>query len=103
VVIGSAAADGLNGAAGIDERHGQQIAVRGQPVADDEGAEAAGCEPVGDLAAFEVGGEIDVGAAGKDDNREAVGGARLGVEDGDGGDVFAGMAWGASPDHRRTV
>ena len=33
--------------------------MRGEPVAEDEGAEAAGGEPVGDFAAFEVAGEIE--------------------------------------------
>ena len=72
VVVGGAGADGLDGAAGVEERNRQQIAVRGEPVAEDEGAEAAGGEPVGDFAALEVAGQMDVGAAGKDDDGRAV-------------------------------
>ena len=54
---------GLNGATGVDERHGEQIAVRGEPVAENEGSEAARREPVCHLTALQVGGEMGVGAA----------------------------------------
>ena len=41
VVVGGAGAHGLHGAAGIEERNGEQIALGTEPVLEDEGAEAA--------------------------------------------------------------
>ena len=68
VVIRRAGADGLDGAARVDERNGKQVAIRAEPVAEDEGVEAAGGEPVGHFAALEVAGEMKIRAAGKDDD-----------------------------------
>ena len=68
VVVRRAGADGLDGTAGVEKRDREQIAVRAEPVAEDEGAEAAGGEPVGNFAAFKVAGEMKVGTAGKDDD-----------------------------------
>ena len=72
VVVGGAGADGLDGAARIEKRDGQKVAVRTEPVAEDEGVETAGGEPVGHFAAFKIAGKVDVCAAGKDDDGGAV-------------------------------
>ena len=68
--------------------------MRGEPVAEDEGAEATGGEPVGHLAALEVTGQMNVGAAGKDDDGGAIFGALARPEDGERRDVVAGVALG---------
>ncbi len=59
MVIASAGADQLHGAAGVDQRHRQHVTVGGEPVAEDEGAEASRGEPVGHFAALEIGGQAD--------------------------------------------
>ena len=73
LVVAGAGADGLDGAAGVEQGHGQEVAVRGESVAEDEGAEAANGEPVGDLSAFENAGEAGVSASGEDDDGRAGG------------------------------
>ena len=44
--------------------------------------------------AFEIAGQALIAAAGEDDDRGAVGVAVLRLEDGEGGDVVAGFAFG---------
>ena len=73
---------------------GQQIAVRGEPVAEDEGAKAARGEPVGHLAALQVAARR---AYAPPEARSPPSRWRCpvrGLEDGQGGDVFAGVALG---------
>ena len=68
VVVRRAGADGLDGAARVDQGDWQQVAIRTEPVAEDESVEAARGKPVGHFAAFEVAGEMEICAAGKDDD-----------------------------------
>jgi hypothetical protein len=70
----------------VDQRRRIQVAAA-QAVLEDEGGHAARREPVGDLAAFEVGGQAAVGAAGGDHDRRAVAVARLHPEYCQRGDV----------------
>ena len=62
-----AAADEAHGALGVAEFDGMVIA-RAEAILQDESGDAHGIEPVGDLAAFVVGGEVMVAAAGSDDD-----------------------------------
>ena len=67
--------------------------------------EAAGGEPVGNFAAFEIAGEMQVCATGKDDDGRAVAGSRARAEDGERGSVAARFAFGLGRclDSRRLV
>ena len=94
VVIGGAGAHQLHGAARIEQRNGKQIAVGTEPVLQDEGAKAARGEPVRDFPALEVGGQHGVRTAGQDDDGRAVAVAGLRIENGERGDVLAGIAFG---------
>jgi len=69
LVVAGPRADQLHGAAGVQERPGQQVSVRGEPVAEDEGAKSARGKPVGHFAAFQIGGQADVRAAPQHDDR----------------------------------
>src|SRR4051794_8512616 len=94
MVVGGAGTNGLHCAARIEQRHGQQIAVRAEAVLQDESLKTARGEPVRDLAAFEVSGETSVGSAWQNDHRGTIRMPGLRIEDGERGNVFAGCALG---------
>lgn len=86
VILGSLGADEAHRALGIFERN-RCVVARGVAIAEDKGGDVVGVEHQGDVFAFLLGGEVDVAAAGENEDGRAGGGGldEISVEGGDGG------------------
>ena len=94
MVVGRAGANGLDSAPSVEQRNGQDVAVGSEAVAEDEGAETVSGKPIGNFAALQVAREVEIGSSGEDNDSRAVGRAVARIDDGEGGDVFAGITSG---------
>jgi hypothetical protein len=109
-----AAADEADGALRVAEFDGM-VVTRAEAILQDECGDAHGVEPIGDLAAFVVGGEVMIAAAGGDDDSGGGfvvvsggivgerGNILVGVAEGTGGGLFPeaeGVEFGGGVDAR---
>ncbi len=65
-----------------------------EPVLEHEDPETTNSEPVGHLPALKIGGQMGIGATGQYNHRRPVAMTLWGIENAEGGNIFAGAALG---------